>query len=102
SDAFKGSLVCYNGDVKSNLLKIPKRVIEKHTAESQRVTDEMAKRLKGIFSADVYAAITGLASPGGSETKSKPVGTVFFAVRFRSKLCRLRKQFKGNALQVKK
>src|ERR1044071_9741416 len=73
SDAFKGSLVCYNGDVKSNLLKISKKLIEKHTAESQRVTDEMAKKLKEIFLADVYAAITGLATPGGSETKRKPV-----------------------------
>jgi nicotinamide-nucleotide amidase len=102
SDAFKGSLVCYNGDVKSNLLKISKKLIGKHTAESQQVTDEMAKKLKRIFSADVYAAITGLATPGGSETKSKPVGTVFFAVLFRSKLFRLRKQFRGNALEIKR
>jgi nicotinamide-nucleotide amidase len=102
SDAFKGSLVCYNGDVKTNLLKIPKKLIEKYTAESQRVTDEMAKNLKRIFSADVYAAITGLASPGGSETKSKPVGTVFFSVWYKNKLYKLRKQFRGNALQIKK
>jgi nicotinamide-nucleotide amidase len=102
SDAFKGSLVCYNGDVKTNVLKIPERLIEKHTAESQQVTDEMAKKLKRIFSADVYAAITGLATPGGSETKTKPVGTVFLSVLFRNKLFRLRKRFRGNALEIKK
>jgi nicotinamide-nucleotide amidase len=102
SEAFKGSLVCYNGEVKTNLLKIPKKLIEKYSPESQQVTDAMAKSLKRLIPADVYAAITGLASDGGSETKAKPVGTVFFSVFYRNKLFRQRKRFKGNALEIKK
>jgi len=102
SEAFKGSLVCYNGDVKTNVLKIPKTMIDKFTAESQEVTDAMAKKLKRLINADVYAAVTGLASEGGSETKTKPVGTVFFSVMYKNKLFRQRKLFRGNALQIKK
>jgi nicotinamide-nucleotide amidase len=102
SDALKGSLVCYNGDVKEDVLKIPKALIEKHTAESQQVTDMMAKKLKRLIHADIHAALTGLASEGGTETKQKPVGTVFFSVLFKNKLYKQRKVFRGNALEIKR
>jgi nicotinamide-nucleotide amidase len=101
SQAFKGSIVCYNGEVKTDLLKIPKKLIEKFTPESQQVTDAMAKNLKRLIVADVHAAVTGLASPGGSETKNKPVGTVFFSVLFKKKLFRQRKLYKGTPFQIK-
>jgi nicotinamide-nucleotide amidase len=102
SDALKGSIVCYNGDVKSNVLRVPKSLIEKHTAESQLVTDAMAKKLQRLIHANIYAALTGLASEGGSETKQKPVGTIFFSVLYKHKLYKQRKVFRGNALEIKK
>jgi nicotinamide-nucleotide amidase len=52
--------------------------------------------------ADIHAAITGLASPGGSETKEKPVGTVFLCVYYKNKIYRERKLFRGSPLQVRK
>ena len=102
SDVLMGSLVCYHEDVKQCALGVSRRVLKKHTAESRQTTEAMAKNLRRIIPADVHAAVTGLAAPGGSESKRKPVGTVFFAVRFRSKLHHARKKFNGSPSEIRK
>src|SRR5436190_13810781 len=65
SDILMGSIVCYNEKVKNHSLKIKKSLIDKYTAESQQVTDAMASNLRKIITADIHAAITGLATSGG-------------------------------------
>jgi len=102
SDVLKGSIICYMEEVKINLLNIPKALIKKHTAESQQVTDALAKNLQKIIDADVCAAITGLAAPGGSECKTKPVGTVFYSVYYKNKIFKEKKNFRGTPLEIKK
>lgn len=101
SDILMGSIVCYCEDVKCKVLKVKLPLIKKHSAESQIVTDTLAKNLKKVIKADIHAAITGLAAPGGSETKTKPVGTVFYSFIFRNKIYKLRKQFRGSPLEIK-
>jgi nicotinamide-nucleotide amidase len=101
SEVFAGSIVCYDTSVKTGLLKIAVRTIKKYTAESQQVTDNLAKHLTKKMRTDVSAAITGLAAPGGSETKQKPVGTVFISVYFKRKLYRDKKKFNGSPLEIK-
>ncbi|MCW3104802.1 MAG: hypothetical protein JWO09_3242 [Bacteroidetes bacterium] len=101
SDVLKGAVVCYSPEVKMGLLKIPKKVIEKHTPESREVTRQLAANLGQLIDADIYAAITGLASPGGSETKQKPVGTVFYCIRHKNKTINERKVFKGSPLEIR-
>jgi len=76
-DIIKGSIVCYDRSVKESLMKIQPETIDKFTAESPEVTQLLAISLKQLIPADIIVAVTGLASPGGSETKEKPVGTVF-------------------------
>lgn len=75
--AVLGSIVCYDESVKKNLLQVPQQAIDRYTAESAEVTQLLADRLKELIPADVVIAATGLASPGGSETPEKPVGTMF-------------------------
>jgi nicotinamide-nucleotide amidase len=101
SEILTGSIVCYSERVKTGLLRIKKLLIEKHTAESQKVTDALALNLSKIITADIHAAITGLAAPGGSESKSKPVGTVFYSIFFKGHLYRMKTKFNGSPLQVK-
>jgi nicotinamide-nucleotide amidase len=101
SDILAGSIVCYSEDVKTGLLKIKKQLIAKHTAESQKVTDALALNLSKIIQADIHSAVTGLAAPGGSETKSKPVGTVFYSVLFKRRLFRMKIKFNGSPLEIK-
>ena len=101
-DVLQGSIVCYDEDVKKKCLKISNSLIKKFTTESQEVTDALSKNLHSIIDADVHAAITGLASDGGSEREGKPVGTVFFSVIFNRKIFRRRKVFKGTPKEIKK
>lgn len=102
SDVFMGSIVCYNESVKKKLLKIDPALIKKYTAESREVTDQLVKNLGKLFEADVYGAITGLATSDGSETKNKPVGTVFISILFRGKLTHQKIKFHGQPLEIKK
>lgn len=75
----KGSIVCYDRSVKEDLFKIPAEVIDEFSAESPEVTRLLADGLRQLIPADIIVAVTGLASPGGSETEEKPVGTMFVA-----------------------
>lgn len=101
SEVLKGAIVCYSPEVKMNLLKIPQYIVEKHTCESMEVTKRLACNLEQLIDADIYAAITGLASAGGSETKQKPVGTVFYCIRYRNKIIKERKVFRGSPLEIR-
>lgn len=100
-DILRGSLVCYHPSTKIHALSISSQLIQKYTAESQQVTDAMAEKLPHLFDADIFAAITGLSAPGGSETKDKPVGTIFIAVYYKEKLHRLQKLFRGTPVTIK-
>lgn len=102
SKVLMGGIVCYNEKVKIELLKVDPQLIEKHTAESQEVTDALAKSLPTLISADVHVAITGLNADGGSESPSKPVGTVFFSLFYKGKLQQRRRVFKGSPQEIKK
>ena len=102
SDILMGSVICYNEAVKSQVLRVKPSLINKYTAESVEVTEALAKNLRKVFKANVYAAITGLASSGASESKHKPVGTVFFAVVYKRKVYSEKRVFQGSTLQIKK
>jgi nicotinamide-nucleotide amidase len=102
SEVFKGGIVCYTPEMKSELLHVPKKILKTYTAESKEVTELLAKNLSSLILADVYAAVTGLASPGGSETNGKPVGTVFISVYYKKKIYNYKKLFRGSPLQIRK
>jgi nicotinamide-nucleotide amidase len=101
SDVLAGSIVCYSPEVKTDLLKVPKKVIDAYTCESMEVTKILTTRLSKLIKADIHAAITGLASEGGSETKDKPVGTIFFCVRYKKKVYQDKKVFRGSPLEIR-
>lgn len=102
SDVLRGAIVCYTPEVKHFLMRIPKTIMAKYTCESMPVTELLAKNLKRLIKADVHAALTGLASPGGSETKNKPVGTVFLCIRYKNRSYKRRLLFRGTPVEIKK
>lgn len=102
SEVLAGSIVCYSPEVKTALMGIPESMIERYSCESMEVTEALAKKLPELLGADVYAAVTGLASPGGSETKGKPVGSVFLVVYHQQTLFRQKKVFRGTPLAIRK
>lgn len=85
-DILIGSIVSYQAECKVNLLGVPSELIEKYTAESAEVTQSMTQGLIKLLKPDIAVAVTGLATEGGSETESKPVGSVFISTRFLDKI----------------
>lgn len=90
-----GGIVCYHSSMKEDLLHIPWGTIEQYTAESAEVTKLMAQNFYRYINSDICVALTGLTTPGGSETESKPVGTIFIHLIFAEKEIAKRFEFKG-------
>lgn len=95
-----GGLVCYDADMKEDILEIPPELIEVFTPESAEVTKAMAHNFCRIIASDICVAITGLTTPGGSETPEKPVGTIFLYIIFPHKQLAKRYEFKGTAEEI--
>ena len=96
-----GGLVCYDACIKKVTLGIPSEFIEKYTPESAEVTKELAQRLYRVIpSADIFVAVTGLTTPGGSETAEKPVGTMFIHAVIGHQDYAVREVFSGTAEEI--
>ncbi|MDB5137105.1 MAG: CinA domain protein [Mucilaginibacter sp.] len=96
----RGGITCYDASLKETLLKVPHELIEKFTPESQEVTDELARRLGALIPSDIQVGVTGLTTPGGSETDEKPVGTMFVSAVIKGRLVGIRKVFNGSCEEV--
>ncbi|MCF0040167.1 CinA family protein [Dyadobacter fanqingshengii] len=96
----KGGLVCYDASLKIGILRVPKKMIDTFTPESAEVTHELAERLQRFIPADIHIAITGLTTPGGSETAEKPVGTIFIHAYLKGKSVAVREVFSGSPEEV--
>jgi len=96
----KGGITCYDADLKVRLLSVPQQLIDEYTPESMEVTREMAYRLKTMIDSDLQVTVTGLTTPGGSETPEKPVGTMFVFALIRGREASFRKVFSGSCEEV--
>ncbi len=96
----KGSIVCYDRSVKENLLKVPSQIIDKYSAESPEVTQLLAEGAKELIQADIIVSVTGLTSPGGSETDTKPVGTMFVHAIIKDKAWKTSLFFEGTPDEI--
>ena len=78
SAVFKGSIVAYANEIKTEQLGVDQETIEKYGAVSQQVVEQMALGACQALNASYAIASSGIAGPaGGSE--DKPVGTVWLA-----------------------
>lgn len=98
---FLGGIVCYDVCTKEELFDIPKKIIDEFTPESAEVTQLLAERLSKYFKCDIAIAVTGLTSPGGSETADKPVGTMFIHIKLpENRYCSHREVFEGTPKDI--
>jgi nicotinamide-nucleotide amidase len=95
-----GGLVCYDACLKEQVLGVPHGLIETFTPESAEVTKAMAIGFCRFAPADVCVALTGLTTPGGSETPEKPVGTIFIHIILPHKSISTRFEFKGGPEEI--
>jgi len=91
-----GGIVSYHSSMKEDLLHIPWGTIEKYSAESAEVTKLMAQNFCRYISSDICVALTGLTTPGGSESEEKPVGTIFIHIIIAEKEIARHFEFEGN------
>lgn len=78
SDYYKGSIVPYSYDIKSDMLDVSPAVLKEFGAVSEETIKEMAANVRKKFNSDIGVASSGVAGPGGG-TPEKPVGTVWIA-----------------------
>ncbi len=80
SDVFKGSVIAYDNQVKIDVLRVEKTMIEMHGAVSAEVAHQMVEGVCALLNAQMGIATTGIAGPsGGSE--AKPNGTIYIATK---------------------
>ena len=82
SDVIDRGFVTYSNQAKRQMLGVPARTLEKYGAVSRETAVAMAKGAIAHSPADIVAAITGIAGPGGG-SKQKPVGLVHIAAATR-------------------
>jgi nicotinamide-nucleotide amidase len=76
---YKGSVVAYANDIKTNLLAVNEEDISAKGAVSKEVVSGMAQGARKIFGTDFSVATSGIAGPDGG-TETKPAGTLWIAV----------------------
>jgi nicotinamide-nucleotide amidase len=79
SDVYLGGIVAYANSVKEGALGVPGAVLGAHGAVSPETAAAMAAGVRAALGADVGAAVTGVAGPGGGSPE-KPVGLVHLHV----------------------
>ena len=76
SAVFKGGIISYVDEVKSQVLGVPAADLEAFGAVSAPVAKAMAEGARRLLKADIAISVTGLAGPTGDEY-GHDVGTVF-------------------------
>ena len=79
SDYYRGSVVAYSNEIKTNVVGVKAAAIEKSGAVSAIVAEQMASGGRNILGVDICIADTGIAGPTGA-TPGKPVGLFFLGL----------------------
>lgn len=80
SKYFKGSVVSYSNEIKTDLLHIDEEMLAAEGAVSEKVAREMAINVSDIMKTDCAISVSGIAGPDGG-TDEKPVGTVWICTK---------------------
>ena len=80
SKIFSMGFVTYSNQAKINILKVPKKIIQKHGAVSVQCCLSMVNNLYKISKSKLCISVTGIAGPKGG-SKQKPVGLVYIGIR---------------------
>lgn len=81
---FKGTVVGYANEAKTELIDIPESLIKQHGVVSEEVARLMADNIQKKLKTDYAISTTGIAGPTGA-TSTKPVGMVWIAIAGKTK-----------------
>ena len=85
SDFVKLNFVTYAYEAKTEILAIPKSLLEEYSAVSYECAKSMAEGLHRRTGCDIALCTTGIAGPTGG-SKEKPVGLVYISAMYNDKL----------------
>ena len=102
SKVFNLGLITYSNKSKIDILKVPKKIIDRYGAVSNECCLSMVKNLSKIGKANISVSITGIAGPSGG-TKLKPVGLVYIGIKKGNKIITKKNLFKNkNRISIQK
>jgi len=79
SKYFVGSIISYQTQSKSDLLSVPKNIIERNSVVSKQVAEMMAQNVRKKFNSSIGVATTGNAGPSKGDSDAE-IGTVWIAI----------------------
>lgn len=99
SKYFKGGVVSYSKDIKTEQLGVNAETIIKYGAVSEPTVIEMAEKVRAKYGTDIGLATTGVAGPSGG-TAENPIGTVWIAYSDKDKTVTKKLQLGDNRENV--
>ena len=100
SEYFERGVVSYSNAAKTEMLGVPKALIDRRGAVSREVAEAMAQGIREAASTDLGLSVTGIAGPDGG-TKEKPVGLVYISLSFLQDVKTDEHKFIGNREQIR-
>ena len=100
SDYYKGSIISYSNEAKTEIVGVKKQTLKKHGAVSSETAIEMAKAGRKLLKLDICISDTGTAGPTGA-TPGKPVGLFYLGISAKDTNMAKEHHFEGNREQNK-
>ncbi len=79
SSVFKGGIVSYCNEIKTNLLGVPESTLNEYGAVSEPVAKAMAEGARKALNCDLAVSVTGVAGPG-CDDMGNPAGLCYVAL----------------------
>ena len=79
SAVFKGGVVSYWSEIKSDVLGVPQELLDRYGAVSAQVAEAMAQGARRVLGCDLAVSATGVAGPDGDD-RGHPPGLVYVAL----------------------
>jgi nicotinamide-nucleotide amidase len=100
SEYFERGAVTYSNTAKTEMLGVPRELIECHGAVSREVAAAMARGIKEAAKTDLGLSVTGIAGPTGG-SKQKPVGLVYMTLATNQEIKTDEHRFLGDREQIR-
>jgi len=95
SDYFKGSIVSYSNEAKTDIVGVKKQTLKKQGAVSPQTAIEMAKGGRKLLKVDICLSDTGIAGPTGT-TPGKTIGLFYLGLSAKDSSLAKEHHFHGN------
>lgn len=100
SDVLEESYITYSDAVKHKVLGVSETTLQKYTAVSKEVAEEMVRGVTKVAGTNVGISVTGIAGPGGGSEKL-PVGLVYIGYKINDFVKVMRYVFSGDRSEVR-